>query len=280
MPPMPTKCMRRVRTEHVTALPPAARCDRRSGRPRPAAPARAAAARHPLARRAGSCGQRQHLARQPLAGQARAPRSPPPRRPRANASAFLRWWSSVAVGSGTRIAGRPAAGQLRQRRRAGARRPPGRRAVISRSISCRNGSTRASSPARRIRVAHQLQIPLAGLVRDRQRDARGRQPRRRRHHRHVDRVRALRAAKDQHPHLPSPRRRSSPPPRSKNSARTGLPVTKPVRGKEPQRLRRRSPPRRARARQQPVGEPGQRVLLEQQRRDSRAAPPAAAPAPS
>ena len=50
-----------------------------------------------------------------------------------------------------------------------------------------------------IRGPHQVQIALAGLVSDRELEPGGCQPRRCLHHGHVDRVRALRTAKDQNP---------------------------------------------------------------------------------
>ena len=51
-------------------------------------------------------------------------------------------------------------------------------------------------PGPAVAVAHHLQVALACLVRDCQSCCGGCQPRRRFHHGHVDRVRALRAAKD------------------------------------------------------------------------------------
>ncbi len=66
---------------------------------------------------------------------------------RANTSAFFRWWSSVAVGSGTRIAGVPDAASS-ARVVAPARQMTTSAAFISPSIWKMKASTRAASPAR------------------------------------------------------------------------------------------------------------------------------------
>ena len=58
-----------------------------------------------------------------------------------------------------------------------------------------------------VRVAHHVHIALPGLVRDREANTCGGQPRRCLHHGHVDRVRALRAAKNQDPCRVARRRR-------------------------------------------------------------------------
>ena len=104
--------------------------------------------------------------------------------------------------SGTRIAGRPAAASSDKRRRPGAADTRSAR-FISRSISYMKASTRASRPARRYASRTSSTSRSPGLVCDRQASACGCQPRRCLHHGHVDRVRALRTAKNQ---TPVPRR--------------------------------------------------------------------------
>ena len=100
-----------------------------------------------------------------------ARRSPSPRPPARATSAFLRWWSSVAVGSGTRIAGRARRGQLGQRRRPGAADDQVGRLhlavhFVDEGLDARRRARRVGS------VAHQIQIALAGLVGDRKACAR------------------------------------------------------------------------------------------------------------
>ena len=114
-------------------------------------------------------------------------------------------------------------------------------------------------------LADRVQIALTRLMGDGQPHARGRQLRRRRHHGHVDRVRALRTANDQtraHArHSPSAATRVR-----RTPARTGLPATNPVRGKNRNASGTFTAAARTQRRQQPVRDARQRVLLEQQRR--------------
>ena len=100
----------------------------------------------------------------------------------------------------------------------------------------------------------------------------GCQPRRCLHHGHVDRVRALRAAKDQNPAAES-RRRSRSAVRSGRSRRTpaepGCLLTNPPPAEERHASSRTSPPPRCTTRASSrLVRPGHRVLLEQQRRDA------------
>ena len=118
-------------------------------------------------------------------------------------------------------------------------------------------------------------------MRDRQTRAAGRQPRRCLHHGHVDRVRALRAAKDQNLVR---RQRSAARVRSmsavaKNSGRTGLPLTNPFLPKNATVDSNVTAAAPHDPREQPVGQPGHRVLLEQHRRVRRAAPRASTTGP-
>ena len=163
--------------------------------PRPACASapRLRADRRALAR--ASPRQRQQFRRQPLAGQ--RPLLDHPRRALpTSASAFFRWWSSVAVGSGTSNRRPARRHQLRQRRRAGA--ADDDVGVLHLAGPSRRGTARPwpARPARRYpsRTISRSRSPVWCVI------ARswcgGCQPRRCLHHGHVDRVRALRAAKD------------------------------------------------------------------------------------
>ena len=113
----------------------------------------------------------------------------------ASTRAFLRWWSSVAAGNGTSTAGRPARGQLGQRRRAGAAdHQVGRRHFAGDRVQ--KGLRPRGDAGPRVAVADDGQVALAGLVDDFEHRRVATSSRRRRHHGHVDCVRALGAAKD------------------------------------------------------------------------------------
>ena len=102
------------------------------------------AARH-AARRAGSAGSRRP-GRPAASPTLRAWGSTTAAPARSNSSAFFVWWSSAAVGSGIRIAGRPHDRQLGQRQRArarDARPPPGASTAGMSSMNART-STRLS----------------------------------------------------------------------------------------------------------------------------------------
>ena len=145
----------------------------------------------------------------------------------ASTSAFFRWWSSVAVGSGTRIAGLPAAVISASVRRAGAADDQiGRLHLPVHLVEERLDASDEPGPF--VALANQGQVALAGLVSDgewpwQRLPASALPP-----HGHVDRVRALRAAKDQDSAAPRARARSrGAAALSRNSARTGLPLTNP-----------------------------------------------------
>ena len=110
----------------------------------------------------------------------------------------------------------------------------------------------------------------------------GCQPRRCLHHGHVDRVRALRAAKDQNPCAASASSAPTPggPAVAKNSGRTGLPLTNAFAAEERLRRLERHRRRADHAREQPVGQARHRVLLEQHRRHAAQRRDAARPDPS
>ncbi len=206
--------------------PPAPAADPRSARPRRAARTlRIACA---IAARRRRIGEQRRRRPRPDA----IPTAPILRAPRAarGLDQHLRVLALVVVGRRR---------QRHEHRRPG-RPPPAprassrRRAHTTRSaavISSATGSRKASDARRHARalvsVPHLRQVALAGLVDDFEIRTPSRQLRRRRHHGHVDRVRALRAAKDQHPR-PRPRRPARDRSRAaKNSRRTGLPATNP-----------------------------------------------------
>ena len=205
-----SECAACVRASTAVPRARAARTrGRRSRAPRRASPGARAAAGHRLAaRRVG--GERDDAiapARRRSAAPARSSSAAPARRQHLGVLAL------VIVGRGRQ--------RNEHRRRpaavssasvvAPARQITRSAAFISRSMAKRNGSTRASRPARAIPVADAFQIAFSCLMRDCQPAGVGCQPRRRRHHGHVDRVRALGAAKDQNPrrrHRLAPRERS------------------------------------------------------------------------
>ena len=193
----------------------------------------------------------------------------------------MRWWSSVAAGNGTSTAGRPAAASSASVV-APARQTTRSAALISRGDADRERlppAPRRRRARRPSRTAARSRSPVWCTM-SRPPDAPC-QLRRRRHHGHVDGVRALRAAKDQHP-----RRRARPPIvdrsalASKNSARTGLPATNALSAKVRQRLvvghRRRAHPR---ARAADWSSPARRSARAPSS-GCRAAPRRARPAPS
>ena len=148
----------------------------------------------------------------------------------------------VIVGGGRQRNRGPTAGRrpsVRQSssRRRGRRR--GRRLHLARHVEQErlDAGFDAGAP---VAVPHEVQVALSCLMRDCQPAGCGCQPRRRLHHGHVDRVRALGAAKDQNPRRPAGRRVGV---ASKNSGRTGLPVTNPS-CRKTRASTRRSPPRR------------------------------------
>ena len=162
---------------------------------------------------------------------------------------------------------RPAGGrQLRDRRRAGAADDE-----VGRPYFPVHGEQERLHPGLEPRAAvpvpDEFQIALSCLMRDRQPARVGCQLRRRLHHGHVDRVRALGAAKDQHPRQ-APRRALR-----RRSLPTELGTHRIACDKAPpsEIARRRLERHRRRAddpREQPVRQAGHRVLLEQQRRDA------------
>ena len=194
--------------------------DDHSRRVRPRQPPRRR--RHALAF-AGVAGQRERSpppAAPPSRSRCSTTRAAPCRDQRlARSAAGDRRWPSAAESEsppGPPRSAPPASSRRRGRRRG---RPP------SSPGPSRTGTAR---PAPRVpppvAVADHLQIALPGLMRDVHSRRRRCQPRRRLHHGHVDRVRALRAAKDQDPRPPVRRRRDVAA-RSKNSGRTGFPDT-------------------------------------------------------
>ena len=285
MPPTPTKCMRRVLPSIAAAqlAPPRHRAidddprgvgprqrprrgrhARSRDRDRPPAPSIASASASPVSSR---CTMTIRRARRP------------------STSAFLRWWSSVAVGSGIRIDAFARRRHLRQRGRAGAAHDQVRRLHLAVHV-VEERLDAGRQPGRSVRGAHHLQIALARLVGDRKAYPGGCQPRRRLHHGHVDRVRALRAAKDQtraascgcdRDRLIVAGPRS--PPRKTPAAPDCRPRT-PCAGKNANVDSKVTAAARDHARQQPIGQARHRVLLEQHRRDSRAAPRQRPPDPS
>ena len=185
-------------------LPPARTPDRQSPRRRPAS--QAAAQRRPSGPAIRVAGEREHRGRPAARPSTRAVRSIPPRPASASTRAFCRWWSSVAVGSGTRIAGFPAAvtsasvlAPARQTTRIGGAHLPVHLEQERLDPSRESGTL--------VTLANQGHVGFAGLVSDSEWPGRGRQLRRCLHTGHVDRVRALRAAKDQDSERRARRRR-------------------------------------------------------------------------
>ena len=228
-----------------------ARAHRREPRSRRASsrPTTSASARRPSARarRSSTAAPRvdEHLARSCAGGR----RSPPEtaRAPPAGPSAA----SSASVVAPARQITRSAA-------------------LISRGDGIQKGLRPRRDAGARVAVAHGGQIPLAGLVDDFETGTPPHQLRRRRHHGHVDRVRALGAAKDQHPRRARLRRRTPVDVRrlTRTPRRTGLPATKPLPRKYDSVCSYVTAAARTHAREQPIGQARHGVLLEHQRRNA------------
>ena len=139
--------------------------DRQFARPRPGGPGvRMASPMRSRVVRSRASARMRFASPSPVSSRSSTTSAPPTR---AMTSAFLRWWSSVAVGSGTRIAGRPAAASsdsvvapARQITRSAAVHLPIH--VVHKGLDPR------FEPRLPVGLSHQLHIALPGLMRDRQ----------------------------------------------------------------------------------------------------------------
>ena len=274
--------MRRVRpsTRSPSRSDELERPGRRSPSRHPASPA-SAPRRAIASRRAASRASASDARRERLAGQRRADRSPRPRRRREH----LRVLALVVVGRRRQRHEhrRPSAPRSAPRaswRRRG--RPRDRRRFISRSISIEErldaGHEPRASGSRPGPVARSRSPVWCVIV---QTAACGCQLRRCRHHGHVDRVRALGAAKDQNPSAARRgrdcRARLAAQELGTDRIARDEPLPPEVRAR---RCRTSPPPRCTNRASSRLVRPGHRVLLEQHRRDAAQRRQRARPDPS